>query len=293
MAPGKTPLIATGLSGLVGSRFVELYQHKFDFTNLDLTTGVDITDGDQVAAKIKEAPGEIVLHFAAYTDVNKAETERGDKSGKCYQINVIGTQHVVKAVLKYKKHLIHISTDMVYDGSKSKPYTEDDPVKPLGWYGETKAMAEDVVRKNLPTYSIVRLSNPFRAIFTDKSDLVRNMIAKLQTDTLPPQFGDNWITPTFVDDLCKVFFMFTLKRPRGIYHATGSSWHSTFEVAELVKKVFGLPGTVTRGSLAEYNASATRPYEKSLKMTNKKLQEELGNPMLSLESALMIMKTQM
>jgi len=289
-----TSLMVTGLSGLIGSRFSDLYAHKYSFTNLDLTAGIDITDAKAVEKAVSQTPAEMILHLAAFTDVGQAETQVGDKDAPAYQVNVVGTQNIAKAAAKHSKYLIHISTDYVFDGTKKKPYTEEDIPKPINWYGQTKADAEEVVKSTLDKqfYSIVRTSFPFRSNFPQKLDIVRKIIKGLEDNSLPPMFTDHTITPTFVDDLCKVFFMFTLKRPKGIWHATGSSWVSDFELATFVKDTFGLKGEIKPGLLEDYNQTSPRKLQKNLAMNNRKLQEELGNPMLPVPSALMIMKTQ-
>lgn len=291
----KQNLIVTGLTGLIGSRFEELYGHKYNFTSIDLSTGIDITDAKKVDQVIKESPADNILHLAAYTDVDQAHKQQGDKKGTCYQINVTGTENIVKSAKKHGKYLIHVSTDFVFDGTKKKPYTEEDTPNPIEWYGQTKYEAEKVVQNNLDkrSFSILRPSFPFRSNFKAKKDIVRKIIEGLEKDKLPPMFDDHFITPTFIDDLCKVFFMFTLKRPSGIYHATGSSHVSDFELATMVKETFGLKGKIKSSSIESYLQKAKRPYQKSLRMSNRKLQEELGNPMLTVPSALMIMKTQM
>jgi len=291
----KPTLIVTGLSGMVGDRFKELYGHKFDFQNIDLTEGVDITKESSVMNAMEETSGDVILHLAAYTDVDGAHKQEGDESGSAYQVNVVGTKNVVRAAQAYNKFLIHISTDYVFDGTKRKPYTEDDQPSPVEWYGKTKLMAEEVVKSELEHYSIIRTSFPFRSKYDKKKDLVRKIIEGLEKDNLNPMFEDNFITPTFIDDLCKVFFMFTLKRPRGIWHATGSSHVSTAELAEKIKEIYELPGKITKSSIDEYNQSSKkiRPHQKFMKLSNEKLQEELGNPMLTIDSALMIMRTQM
>lgn len=289
----KSSLIVTGLSGMIGDRFKQLYEPKFDFQNLDLTEGVDITNKDQVHSAIEGATSDIILHLAAFTDVNAANQQKDDESGACYQVNVVGTQNIVDVARDLGKYVIHVSTDFVFDGTKKKPYTEEDQPNPIEWYGQTKLIAENYVKENLDHYSILRPSFPFRSNYPNKPDVVRKIITGLKEGNLPPMFTDNSITPTFVDDLCKVFFMFTLKRPRGIWHSTGASSMSSFELAQLVQKTFDLPGTIKEGSLEEFVKTADRPYQKNLEMSNRKLQDELGNPMLPVESALMIMKTQM
>lgn len=289
----KPSLLATGLSGMIGERFQELYGHKFEFQNLDLTTNTDITDETQVLKAVETSSAEFILHLAAFTNVDQAAKEDGDKNGLCYRVNVIGTENIVKAAKKFNKYLIHISTDFVFDGHKTKPYTESEKPQPIEWYGTTKLMAEEYVQNNLENYSILRPSFPFRSSFKPKLDVVRKIIRGLKMDNLPPMFSDHYITPTFIDDLCKVFFMFTLKRPRGLYHAGGSSFVTDYELAELIKDTFELPGKITSCKLDDYLREAKRPYQRNLKISNAKLQEELGNPMLTVSAALQIMKSQM
>jgi dTDP-4-dehydrorhamnose reductase len=291
--PNKTVILATGLSGMIGDRFQQQYAHKFDFENLDLTTNIDITDKKQVDQSVKNSHSEIILHLAAFTDTQKAAKQDNDTQGLCYQINVVGTQNIVEAAKKYHKYLIHISTDFVFDGRKNKPLNESEQTNPIEWYGKTKLMAEEYVTKNLDHYSILRPSFPYRSHYQPKLDIIRKIIKGLKQDNLPSMFTDHYITPTFIDDLCKVFFMFTLKRPKGIYHAGGSSFITDYDLAVLVKKTFDLPGKITPGSLDEYLKTAPRPYQKYLKLSNDKLQLELGNPMLTIEAAMQIIKSQM
>lgn len=289
----KSNLIVTGLSGMIGDRFRELYGHKYNFENFDITEGVDITDEKQVRERVANSEAEIILHLAAFTDVDAAEKQKDDKEGSCYKVNVTGTQNIVTAAKEHGKYVIFISTDFIFDGTKKKPYTEEDIPKPLNWYGQTKAWGEEIVRSQMDrNFSIIRISYPFRGNYAPKLDIVRKIIKGLKEDNLGPLFNDNFITPTFIDDLCKVFFMFTLKRPRGVFHATGSSFMSTYDLAVLIKQHFNLPGKVTASSLVEYMQTADRAYPKNLRMNNRKLQQELGNPMLTVESALQIMKTQ-
>ena len=208
-------IILTGATGLVGSRFVELYGSEFEISNLDLATGVDITDETQVDSFIKDHPANTLIHLAAFTDTTKAEAEQGNKEGICYRVNVLGTKNIAKACRKYNLHLIHVSTDFVFDGTKTTPYSENDPVSPLGWYGTTKAIAESVVAEIGGSYAIARLSYPYRANFDLKPDLIVKIRQGLVANTLPPQFSDTEITPTFVDDIAASFATLAKKQLTG------------------------------------------------------------------------------
>src|SRR3989344_2566111 len=156
------PLLATGLTGLVASRFQEIYQQDFDFTNIDLATNIDITDQLAVTKAISQNPASTLIHFAAFTNVDAAHQQNGDKSGICYQVNVLGTRHVAQACAKTNKYLIHISTNFVFDGHSPPPggYTEASPPHPVEWYGLTKLWAEQEVQKSGAKYCIVRITYP-------------------------------------------------------------------------------------------------------------------------------------
>lgn len=108
-------ILGTGLNGLVGSRIVELLKDKYEFENLSLSTGVDITDRNIVLEKIKSSDAEVVLHLAAKTDVDGCELDKplGEK-GEAWKINVKGTQNIADGCLKFNKKLIYISTDFAF-----------------------------------------------------------------------------------------------------------------------------------------------------------------------------------
>src|SRR5260221_8916865 len=102
----KIPLLGTGLSGLVGSKFVDMYSDTYDFANMDLTNGVDILNEEQVVEFVSKSKASVIVHMAAFTDVTKAFEQEGDKEGMAYKVNVIGTRNMVKASKQFGKHLI-------------------------------------------------------------------------------------------------------------------------------------------------------------------------------------------
>jgi len=108
------PVIATGMSGLVGSRVRELLQDKFYFEDLSLTTGIDITDADAVAKAFDLSDAKIVLHMAAKTDVDACEDDKYlGKEGGAWLVNVQGTKNIVSAAAKTGKKVIYISIAVV------------------------------------------------------------------------------------------------------------------------------------------------------------------------------------
>lgn len=287
-------VIGTGLSGLVGSRFVDLYKDKFQFENLDLTTGVDITNKSSVEKALSESDGEVVVHFAAFTNVSAAHEQTNDTTASCYRVNVIGTKNIAESCAKHNKYLIHISTDFIFDGTKEEAYDEEDQPNPIEWYGNTKYLAEKEVEKSGCDYSILRLAYPYTSYHPERVDMIRNIINKLKDDSMYPPFADHFITPTLIDDIANAISIVIEKRPENqTYHLVGSSSHSDYEITKLVQEVFNIPGEIEKGSLDKYLASNPRPYQKHMKISNKKLINQLKYTPKTLKEGLEIIKSQM
>jgi dTDP-4-dehydrorhamnose reductase len=293
----KQKIIGTGLSGLVGSRIVELLKNKYEFVDFSLDTGVSILDKQNLAAafeKNKNALG--VLHMAAFTDTNAAWSQNGDKTGICYQLNVEGTRNILELAQKYNQYLVYISTDFVFDGSKTTPYTEDDEPNPIEWYGETKYLGEKVITDSGYNSAIVRITYPYRANFEAKPDIIHKVLAKLQNREVVKMFSDQICTYTFIDDIAygldKIFEL----KPNGVYHLVGSSSHSPCEMSKLVARTFGYDENLVQpSSLEEYIKSqpeGSRPWQRTLITSNQKALN-LGIEMKTLEEGLAEIKKQL
>jgi dTDP-4-dehydrorhamnose reductase len=286
-------IILTGATGLVGSRFVELYGNQYNISNLDLATGVDITSVAQVEQFLSTHPTDSLIHLAAFTDTARAEAEMGDKEGICYRVNVLGTRTISMGCKVHNIHLIHVSTDFVFDGTQSDPYTEGSPRSPLGWYGTTKALAEEEVEKSGASYSIARISYPYRASFEQKSDLISKIRSKLTTGDLPPQFSDSIITPTFIDDIAAGFSKLVYTKAQGIFHLTGSSSHSPYDLAIKVAEAYNLDKSlIQKGSLTDYLAKNPSPFARFGVISNAKVVAELGLNFKTLDEGLNELKKQ-
>lgn len=266
------PLLGTGLTGLVGSKFVELYQEKYACTNLDLATGVDITDAAQVMDAIVKHPASVVVHFAAFTDVTKAHQENGDREGMVYKVNVRGTKHIVDAVKQAGKRLIHISTAYVFDGEKPTPYTEEDSVHPIEWYGQTKAYAEEQVLQADINAVILRIDQPYRLDEFPKLDILHRIKKGLEEKTLPPMFTDHTFCPTRIEQFAQTLDFMIHNDVQGIFHATTDPMTTDYEFAQQVKQQFGLAGEIQKGSLEEFLKTTSRPYQKNTALDTTKLQ---------------------
>lgn len=288
-------IIVTGASGMIGSRFLRLLPNDFKLVkNIDRTEGLDILDYPGLSAELSSVKADVIVHMAAFTDVNAAAQQEGKPEGMCFQINVTGTQNVVKLAKQLNCQLIHISTDYVFDGAKTGEYVEADKPNPIEWYGKTKYEAEKIVMGSELKWCIARTAYPFLAQFLGKLDLVRSRIKQMKDGNLPPQFADHIITPTFVDQLSAGLFKLIRSKAVGIYHLTGDTSLSDFDLSVNIAKQFGFDETkISKSSLSEFNKSANRPYQQRMAMSNKKFESQFGPTFSSFPEALKTMKSQM
>ena len=298
-------VIATGLSGLIGSRIQELLGGNFDFVDFSLESGGNVLDLDKLKQALEEnKEAEAVMHWAAFTDVNQAWKERGDKNGLCFKVNVLGTRNIASLCQQSQKFLIHISTDYVFNGQKplTELYTEEDQPIPLEgeWYGQTKFWAEQEVQKSGCKFAILRTAFPFKARPARdekkigdnfKLDLVRQIIKKLQNKEKVKMFIDQMITPTFADDLIAIINKVINSKPEGVYHCVGTPIYP-FEMAHKIAAAFSLDKSKIKESRIEDLGKDQRPRQKNLGLSNKKMETDLRIKMHTFEEALEIIKQQ-
>lgn len=227
-------ILGTGLSGLVGSRVVTLLTPDFQFENLSLETGVDITDRSSVDTYFAKSTAPWVFHFAAYTDVQGAEKAKD----AAWKVNVTATEHIADTCKKLGKKMLYIDTDYAFDGKK-KSYSEDDAPNPLGWYAKTKTEGAKRVLALGNQGLVIRISNPYRAHPIGKKDFVHKMLERLAIGQTITGATDQLFTPTFIDDIAAALRALVAFDASGIYHVASSPALSPHEAGCIVAKAFG------------------------------------------------------
>lgn len=284
-------ILGTGLNGLFGSRIVELLSEQFEFENVSRSTGVDITNFDQVLQAVKASSAECVLHLAAYTDVKTAEAQKdlGSES-EAWKINVIGTQNVAKACEVTNKKMIHFSTDLVVGGDEMPEggFTEEASYNPLNFYAETKVEGEKIVKSLSSPWIILRPAYPYRNDFS-KPDFVR-FFKKTLTDQKPiAVLTDRVISPTYVDDVAVAIETLLKNGATGLYNSVGSQILSIYDAVNLIAKVFGLDSSlIGKTTRAEFLVS--RPMEPFYSALNNAKIRKLSVNMHSFEEGLQMLK---
>ncbi|HOA11985.1 MAG TPA: sugar nucleotide-binding protein [Candidatus Woesebacteria bacterium] len=286
----KQHILGTGLNGLVGSKFVSDFSDRYLFDNLDLRDKqrpVDITQQQQVESVIAQSAAKFLIHFAAFTNVTAAFAQSGDKNGLCYQVNVVGTKNIAQACQKFNKHLIHISTAYVFNGEKEGLYTEQDPLSPIEWYGQTKAWAEEVVQSTPGlTWTILRIDQPFRSDPFAKLDVAWKLIEGMRAGKIYPQFTDHYFGPTYIDDFAKVLDAVIRLNLTGLYHATSGEQWTDFDFARSLAQQLHIDYQVEAGSLAKYLETSQRPYQKNTALSVDKLKSVLDFSLTPITTAM-------
>jgi dTDP-4-dehydrorhamnose reductase len=290
----KKKIFGIGITGLIGSRIVEILSDQYDFQNLSLETGVNITDPATLSVIEDDQEHEIVLHLAAKADVDGCENDKLlGKEGAAWKINVEGTRNVVAACRKSGKKIIYISTDFVFEGTKAvgERYTEEDTPNPVNWYAVTKYEGEKIVQESGIPYIIVRPAYPYRTPFAEKNDLVQAILKRLQAGQQVAAVTDHIMCPTYVDDLAGSLDTLITHNATGIYHVVGSQAISPYDLALLIAKTFAFDVSLVSPTTREdfFAGRAHRPF--NLALSNAKI-EKLGVKMKTVEEGLRALKDQ-
>ena len=231
-------VLGTGLSGLVGSRVVELMSPQFSFENLSLETGVDITKKESVDSFFEHSDASWVFHMAAYTDVQGAERDRPQREASmAWKVNVLATEHIADNCRKFGKKLLYVDTDYAFDGKKTE-YRETDAPHPLGWYAITKYEGAKRVMALGDKGLIIRISNPYRAHPVGKKDFVHKILERLEHHETVSAPRDQLFTPTFIDDIAYALLALIQADARGTYHVAGTGGLSPFDAALAIADTF-------------------------------------------------------
>ena len=277
----KKKILIFGGSGLVGSKFLQINSNHFDIDAPDSTL-VDITDDNQVLSFIDQKDPEVVINFAAFTDVEQAEEQKDDKEGLAYELNAIGAKNVAEACQSLGKHLIHISTEYVFDGEKEdSPYTEEDQPSPINWYGKTKYFGEQFVKNSGCSYTIVRLSMPYSAYYEQRVDIARFFLNKLREKKQIQAVQNQNITPTLTDDIAKALSVIVDKQSVGIYHVASLSYTTPFDFAKLIAHTFNLDTSLIKLiPLKEYHQRKTAKLLKNSWLSPANFESKFGKGIL-------------
>lgn len=268
-------VLITGANGQLGTELLKvLDKHQvFGFSKEEL----DITDTENVREKLQEVKPEVVIHCAAYTNVDGCETE----SDLAYRVNASGTGNIAAECLKLGAAMVYVSTDYVFDGQKGQPYYEVDKPNPINTYGKTKLAGEEIVKSFLKNYYIVRTAWLYGK---QGGNFVKTMLKLGEKQDTLNVVNDQVGSPTNAFDLANAIGKIIESNKFGIYHVTNSGSCAWYDFARKIFEIRGMPVKVNPISSDKLNRPAKRPTHSVLNNFN--LQTNLGYEMRNWEESL-------
>lgn len=240
-------VLITGSAGLLGTALLQRIPENIRvaptyFTNPQLnvhpdttTYKLDITNEENVLSVFKNVKPTYVIHASSLGNVDYCETHREE----AYKINVVGTKNIIKGCEKYGSKLIFISSNAVFDGLHA-PYDEDSLVLPVNYYGETKAIGEDLVSDSGLQYAIVRLvlmygwNNP-----SERQNPVTWLLDKLRQGEHIKLVDDTYTNPILNTQAALAVWSIIDKNKTGIFHIAGKDRVNRYEFGISVAEIFG------------------------------------------------------
>lgn len=267
--------LITGSDGQLGRELQRrLEGQEFLATNIN---NLDVTNQEETLRVITNYTPDVVIHGAAYTNVDNAEVNLD----LAYQINAIGTQNVAVACLKCNAKMVYVSTDYVFDGALGRPYNEFDQTNPQSIYGKSKLAGEILAKQIVNKLFITRTA----WLYGDGNNFVRTMLKLSKECDELKVVNDQYGCPTSTVDLAEVILHLVKTEYYGTYHTACTGMTTWYDFA---KKIFKLSGIykvrVLPQSTAELGRPAPRPADSS--MDNLMLRLRVGKVMRSWEDAL-------
>lgn len=251
MSANKLVILVTGANGQLGSCMRELaptVPHKFIFTDV---AQLDITNAEAVRTLMESEHPDFVINCAAYTAVDKAESEKE----VAFLLNATAVQILADEAQKIGAGIVHISTDYVFKGDDPEPRKEDDATEPISIYGITKLAGEKFASNN-PKHIIIRTSWLYSIYGNNFVKTMRRLGAQ---KTEIGVVSDQWGSPTSAHDLAKAILVAIEQPQYGIYHFSDEGVTNWAIFAEKIMELSGLECVVNHITTADYPTPAARP----------------------------------
>ncbi len=258
-------ILVTGSNGLLGQALVQKLRERKDIfltaasrhESLITADGfhfeqMNICDPASIHKVFEKHRPKTVIHTAALTEVDECEKNQSE----CLQVNVTGTENILKACEKAKAHLIHLSTDFIFSGNAG-PYREEDAPAPVNFYGRSKLFSEEKVRTSTVPWTILRTILVYG---TARPNFVHWIARSLKTEKPIQAVTDQVRMPTWNEDLAEACIQAAVLQRTGVFHVSGRDSVSIFEFAKTAAECFGLNSRLISPVLSrDLNQPARRP----------------------------------
>ncbi len=294
-------ILVTGSNGLLGQKLTELLENDKSVdliataakpSALPISQGkfslLDITDAPAVDHLVDEVQPDVIINTAAMTQVDQCEVQRE----ACWKANVSAVENLVRASKRNNVHLVHVSTDFIFDGTKEL-LDENAVPKPVNYYGESKLAGEKVILESDISWSILRTVLVF-GITKDmsRSNIVLWVKKNLEQGKVIQVVNDQWRTPTLAEDLAMGCYLAAKKRAKGIYNISGKDYLSVYDIAIRAAEFFKLDKSLIKETdSTKFTQPARRPPRTGFVID--KARKELGYEPHSFEEGLSVLASQL
>lgn len=243
----KKRLLIFGANGMLGQRLIEFYskqpniqllacsmEEEAVFEDIEYRQA-DITHRDEVKDLVYDFYPDVIVNAAAYTNVDLSETERE----LAWKTNVKAVEYIAEVSRVIDSHIVHISSDYVFDGTKG-PYSEKDKPNPLGYYARTKLASENVLQISGTFNTILRTNVLYGIAHHSRPDFVRWVVNSLHDEKKIRIVTDQFNNPTFIDDLVQAISKVIEYKKFGIFNIGGKEFLSRFDFTMKIVDFFYL-----------------------------------------------------
>lgn len=294
-------ILVTGSNGLLGQKLTHVLESDEDVyliatargkSALRITRGeyhsLDISDRDSVESLLRFTKPDVIINTAAMTQVDDCETQRE----ACWKANVTAVENLVRCCHALHIHLVHISTDFIFDGTHG-PLDENAMPSPVNYYGESKLAGEKVIQASTISWAILRTV----LVFGTTRDMSRSNIVLWVKNSLEQKktinvVNDQWRTPTLAEDLAMGCYLAAKRRAKGVYNISGKDFLSPYDIAIKTAEFFGLDKSLIKPTdSTKFIQPAKRPLKTGFIID--KARKELGYEPRSFEEGLAVLAKQM
>lgn len=272
-------ILLFGGSGQLGGELREKAKDLSFEVVAPVTKEVDISDREQVIHLVKKVIPDIIINSAAYTAVDKAESERD----RAFEINATGVKIIGEAAREVSARVIHISTDYVFSGETTEPLDETAETRPINVYGESKLAGEKFLLELYPENSLVVRTASLHGALGE--NFVHTMLRLFKEKDSISVVNDQIMSPTYTGWLAEVLLdLSRMKEVIGVLHAAGQGAISWFDFASEIKRQKGAQCEIRPVSHTEFKRDAKRPMYSAL--STRALAAILGRPSISWKEGL-------
>jgi len=269
-------ILITGANGQLGQDIrKECDRRGIPYIAAD-SRSLDITNKRAVRAYVKDRAPETIINCAAYNAVDQAETEWR----RAYQVNGLAVRNLALAAREMDAVLVHFSTDYVFDGSSTHPYTIVDAPNPISRYGKSKLLGEQEVFTLSDQFFLIRTSWVFG---TGNVNFARKVLEWIRDRDILNIVNDQVSSPTYTKDLARASLDLSKTENFGLYHITNSGSCSRYDWARFILETIGWKGSLCPVKSTDFPSPARRPTYSVL--DNFGSREALGYDLPSWETA--------